>query len=1029
MRNKLKRRTTLKPTQFKCKDQAQTTGVIVLSESSCTDDETSQESRSRAIREKRTILCKKGVQIAPIFISAIQHRKSKGSSDGSLGQRAGDKQKSAFIPQNDDVKSSPTSSHLTLRGGYAASACRGQLSASALLNCLAEIQTLNPAFSVQTIFSTLQEKASEESGSTECSLHPDSLQNYLKEKRKQGNEISAKLPNCLQTADASKVCCPLIIQDVQESSVFTLQKAARGSKLSYTHTLRQNSGRVAGLEDNCPESDTQLLKGSDSLLRDFCFEEVLWTDKYSPERSSEVIGNAASVNKLLSWLKKWKLRADCEERRETEERKREENDSWDCGDFQGEAGAENQGEGSLSNTMLITGPSGVGKTASVYACAQELGFKVFEVNSSSQRSGRHVLSQLKEATQSHLVEISGKDPLKPAYFSNYSCTPKSEALPGKVVRPKNVTSTLKKRPKRSLSCKGKAKPDMLTLAHYFKMKDKADQFHFGGMSPAVKPDGKELSSPSLDGDQTVQQSKRTATSLILFEEVDIIFEEDVGFLAAIKTFMTTTRRPVILTTSDPSFKERFGCSLEEIIFKTPSAVNVCSYLQLVCLAEKAWLDSDDVRSLFTLTCGDIRRCLLQLQLWVLSGEALPKETVCPQYSEAPEGNGLDSQLPEGQTCCSADMLGLHSVTPNHLMKILKCESWSKIDMDKLLNILSESWRRGVSLLYSNLELLLSLRAEGSSARYLDKKADPELHCEPRRPNSELHIQPKNQTISPKVSAACSKSARSRSRLSRKKFKAMVHDAQSASSLSNKIQSTLLSLNWTPLRAQSSSDTTKQKAARVGKDCIDALTDLFDLMSYLDATLPGTEPPVSGSCTPDSFVWTGAALKDGLLDEMSEDDGSNSSNSQEELMDIKAAVEGLGCHICFQRVSEAWTLTQPYTKELEDKRRQGLMDRTMMKVSPKRQRLSFTSPPLCASRPSKLSRTVLSSKYFSLLGNRQAVCVDFMPVLRFICCTLRAQQQKGELVRCVNFLSSLGLSNSAMKLLTEDFTQRKVWKDS
>ncbi len=56
--------------------------------------------------------------------------------------------------------------------------------------------------------------------------------------------------------------------------------------------------------------------------------------------------------------------------------------------------------------------------------------KVFEVNCSSQRSGCHVLSQLKEATQSHLVEMSGKDPLKPTYFNNYSSAPKSETLPG-----------------------------------------------------------------------------------------------------------------------------------------------------------------------------------------------------------------------------------------------------------------------------------------------------------------------------------------------------------------------------------------------------------------------------------------------------------------------------------------------------------------------------------------------------------------------------------------------------------------------
>lgn len=46
-----------------------------------------------------------------------------------------------------------------------------------------------------------------------------------------------------------------------------------------------------------------------------------------------------------------------------------------------------------------------------------------------------------------------------------------------------------------------------------------------------------------------EQSKKVATSLILFEEVDVVFDDDSGFLAAIKTFMTTTKRPVILTTS------------------------------------------------------------------------------------------------------------------------------------------------------------------------------------------------------------------------------------------------------------------------------------------------------------------------------------------------------------------------------------------------------------------------------------------------------------------------------------------------
>lgn len=89
-------------------------------------------------------------------------------------------------------------------------------------------------------------------------------------------------------------------------------------------------------------------------------------------------------------------------------------------------------------------------------------------------------------------------------------------------------------------------------------------------------------------------------SIHLFPQVDVIFDNDVGFLSAIKTFMATTKRPVVLTTNgkhthsrvvlsrkdlksnpdptsmsvlDPSFRERFSCGLEEITFKDPSEVD------------------------------------------------------------------------------------------------------------------------------------------------------------------------------------------------------------------------------------------------------------------------------------------------------------------------------------------------------------------------------------------------------------------------------------------------------------------------
>ncbi|XP_027139360.1 ATPase family AAA domain-containing protein 5b isoform X1 [Larimichthys crocea] len=667
----------------------------------------------------------KDVKLAPVFLRAAQHGERK-------------LRRPVLRPQQQPAER-----------------CGGRSPASALHGCLEEIQTTsNPEFPVRAVLNTLQEKASLQEGpsSAENSLNRSS--HLQKEKRKRGNESSetvSKRPRSEGAVGTGQ--CHISTQAVEESIDLT---AERRNKLSRTRRLRQ-------------QSESEKLKTSGSLQRDSSLEDVLWTDKYSPQHSSEVVGNSASVNKLQSWLKKWKDRADSDDQRQMEERKQEENssDSWDCGDFQGEAGPQDDREEPLCNTVLLTGPPGVGKTAAVYACSQELGFKVFEVNCSSLRCGRHVLSQLKEATQSHLVEMPGRDPLRPAYFNNYnvkSSAAKSETLPGQT-----VTATSKKRAAQNFGRpgrKGKARPATVTLANYFKTKAKADQFHFGAPSPSEKPDGKTWS--------RTPQSKKTATSLILFEEVDVIFDEDVGFLAAIKTFMTTTKRPVVLTTNDPSFRERFSCSLEEIIFKPPSAVDVCTYLQLVALAENVRLELDDVRGLLRLSGGDVRRCLLQLQLWVHSGGG-------QNSSVTDTGERADLQLPG----CTACMLGLHSATQDQLKKLLKCQFWSETDTIDLLRLLVESWRRGVPLLYSNLELLLPIGAKGTSVHHLDKGTCSGLQSEP----------------SPKVSVDDSKPVRKVSRLSRRRH-----------------------ITTFDTSTSSSRDKTERNAAKVSSDCLDALTD-------------------------------------------------------------------------------------------------------------------------------------------------------------------------------------------------------------
>ncbi|XP_029993496.1 ATPase family AAA domain-containing protein 5b isoform X2 [Sphaeramia orbicularis] len=1017
MRNKLKLNKKCKDGAYPREDKTQETEVVVPS-SKHSENNKYDANTVYPQQELRKTCRTEDTKIAPIFLCSSQFRKSKKTSDGKLDLYV-DKPKKQVLPSENShlqhVKNEPSSNpvcHLSESDtvGTHVSTWRAKLSSSALHSCLQEIQTSKPTFVVQKVFNTLQKKTSQSLHDIASTVkYPSytsslpSLHNHFKEKRKRDHEslenVSKRLkPSITAEVNVSTDEFHTLPEGVQNSPVLSVKKQPTSRRLSRTHRLKCGSGRVH-LVNNC-ESDSELMNHSKSetvspnasdFQREFSYENVPWTEKYSPQHSTEVIGNSTAVHKLHSWLKKWKLRADCDDRRKFEEKQHEKsNDSWDCGDFQNEVGSEDTREEPLCNTMLITGPPGVGKTASVYACAVELGFKVFEVNCSSQRNGRQVLYQLKEATQSHLVETSGKDSLKPAFFSNFntsSCPAKPDSLPAKTVVSRNVISTSKKKP--SQNRRGKANPATATLTNYFKMKAKADCLHWGGPSLSDKPDSKTFNEPSPDSDQTVPQNKKAATSLILFEEVDVIFDDDVGFLIAIKTFMTTTKRPVILTTNDHLFRERFNCSLEEIVFKPLSVADVCSYLQLVCLTENVKLDLDDVISLFRLTRGDIRRCLLQLQFWANSSRGLSKD-------------------PRGCSGCTANMLGLQTVTQNNLLQLLD-QLWTEAQMSKFLKPLLESWRTAVPLLYSNLELLLF-----KDRPILVKATFPGPHIELAAPNTHVDTKKLEGNVCQQPTLPSSNSVKNISRLSRRKHVSIIVNG------AKKTHRKSAPLSQTHQRAQSSDSNTEQRANRVEANCLGALTDLFDLMSYLDATLPAAQPLISGPCHPGESFWAGAEIRDGLLDEMAEEDVK--SCSQERLLEIQAAVEGLGFHRCWQQVSEVWTEAQRCRQDSV---------RWSAPASSNKQKVSFSFQPLHLSSASKkrydLNRTVLSCRPFSLMGNRQAISVDYMPVICLICRSHKEQKQqkKDDTERCLKYFSHLdvGLSRSTLRLLVEDVSLR------
>lgn len=335
-------------------------------------------------------------------------------------------------------------------------------------------------------------------------------------------------------------------------------------------------------------------------------EGILWTEKYAPSKIDEVIGNWDTCKKLRDWLNEWKkVTGSAYSAKLT--RDGEDTTSNTYGDFEASSNDSNySGEvGTLCNTTVLIGPSGVGKTSMVFALAQELDFKVFEVNSSSCRDGRYVLAQLQEATQSHQVS-SGVQADNSARNSHEQF---HEEKRNKEMKPKTTNTAAV-----TFLSNWSARQSML------ENKKSSSKKKIG-----IKDDGPFKKSSLLkkerQTDSKAQNQDIRRPSLILFDEVDNVLEEDCGFWSAIQTFMKTTKRPIILTASDKNFKDRFGGRFECFRLRIPQLINIASYAQIICLLENTRTDYRDILSLVESYGGDVRRTLLLLQYWIESGAA------------------------------------------------------------------------------------------------------------------------------------------------------------------------------------------------------------------------------------------------------------------------------------------------------------------------------------------------------------------------------------------------------------------------
>ncbi len=316
----------------------------------------------------------------------------------------------------------------------------------------------------------------------------------------------------------------------------------------------------------------------------------IWSHEYAPTGWQDVLEERTKI--LHDWLnnlqvhqvKSGKMHRANPSTMKKQRRKRK---SDEMDDFIADSEDDAQSIATGKNAILLVGPPGSGKTASVFAIAQQLGFEVFEIHPGMRRSARDIQDKVGDMTQNHLVQQSGT-------LSRESSVSIDEGAALGGIRAANQKT----------------------------------------MTAFVNPPkGGKQQNLLATRDSTDPKPKAQKQSLILFEEVDILFDDDKGFWSHVQWLIRTTKRPVIFTCNDIDSVPVDDLDLFTVLhYRRPDPDIAVQHLAHIAAAEGHLLSKEALHNLYLTRGQDLRAAITELNFWC-------------QMTVGSQQGGLDWMLP------------------------------------------------------------------------------------------------------------------------------------------------------------------------------------------------------------------------------------------------------------------------------------------------------------------------------------------------------------------------------------------------